>query len=25
VTVHGPQPVRMTIADHPRAGEVIIH
>jgi alpha-glucosidase len=25
VTVHGPQPVRMTIADHPRTGEVIIH
>jgi alpha-glucosidase len=24
VTVHGPQPVRMTIVDHPRAGEVII-
>jgi alpha-glucosidase len=25
VTVHGAQPARMTIADHPRAGEVIIH
>jgi alpha-glucosidase len=25
VTVHGSQPVRMTIADHPRAGEVMIH
>jgi alpha-glucosidase len=25
VTVHGAQPVRMTIADHPRAGEVLIH
>jgi len=25
VTVHGAQPVRMTIADHPRAGEVVIH
>jgi alpha-glucosidase len=25
VTVHGAQPVRMTIADHPRAGKVLIH
>ena len=25
VTVHGSQPVRMTVADHPRAGAVIIH
>jgi alpha-glucosidase len=25
VTVHGAQTTRMTIADHPRAGEVIIH
>ena len=24
VTVHGAQPMRMTFADHPRAGEVII-